>query len=190
VCLHWRNSSNHSQPWEKRLFFLIVCPHWEIPKHARFLAPPCWQADCWKLLKPKIGQQCLDVEQLANQGNALAQYELGRRHSLGEGMPQNHAEAVRLFRLAADQGMADAQLNLGTCYAKGTGVEQNLEEAVRLYRLAADQGLAEAQFYLGKRYANGTGVEQNQAEAVRLYHLAAIQGHALAKKALATAANS
>ena len=67
-------------------------------------------------------------------------------------MPQNYAEAVKWYRLAADQGDASAQYNLGVMYANGQGVPQNHAEAVKWYRLAADQGNASAQFNLGDMY--------------------------------------
>ena len=63
----------------------------------------------------------------------------------GEGVPEDDAEAVRWYRLAADQGLANAQYNLGVMYADGEGVPEDDAEAVRWYRLAADQGLANAQ---------------------------------------------
>ena len=62
----------------------------------------------------------------------------------GDGVPQDHAEATRLYRLAAEQGDARAQCNLGLMYEHGDGVPQDHAEAARLYRLAADQGDARA----------------------------------------------
>ena len=40
---------------------------------------------------------------------------------MAEGVPQNYAEALKWYRLAADQGDADAQYNLGVMYANGQG---------------------------------------------------------------------
>ena len=91
-------------------------------------------------------------------------------------MPEDDAEAVRWYRLAADQGDANAQYNLGLKYASGEGVPEDDAEAVRWYRLAADQGLAIAQNNLGLMYASGEGVPEDDAEAVRWYRLAADQG--------------
>ena len=59
--------------------------------------------------------------------------------------PQDDAEAVRWYRLAAEQGHASAQFNLGLMYDKGEGVPQDDAEAVRWFRLAAEQGNAWAQ---------------------------------------------
>ena len=109
------------------------------------------------------------------------QLNLGIRYDIGLGVPQDAAEAVRWYRLAAEQGYADAQGNLGLMYANGEGVPQDAAEAVRWYRLAADQGHANAQITLGAMYAFGEGVPQDDAEAVRWYRLAANQGDASAQ---------
>jgi uncharacterized protein len=44
----------------------------------------------------------------------------------GQGVAQDYAEAVRLYRLAAAQGHADAQFNLGDMFENGQGVAQDL----------------------------------------------------------------
>ena len=51
---------------------------------------------------------------LAEQRDAEAQFLLGVRYRDGTGVPQDDAEAVRWYRLAADQGLAGAQRNLGS----------------------------------------------------------------------------
>ena len=50
-------------------------------------------------------------------------------YNSGRGVPQDDAEAVRWFRLAAEQGVAAAQLALGVSYATGQGVAQDDVEA-------------------------------------------------------------
>ena len=59
--------------------------------------------------------------QLADQGDANAQNNLGVMYKEGLGVAQDYAEAVRWYRKAADQGDAGAQNNLGVMYAKGWG---------------------------------------------------------------------
>ena len=41
----------------------------------------------------------------AEQGHAIAQYNLALKYDNGQGVPQNYKEAVRLFRLSAEQGV-------------------------------------------------------------------------------------
>ena len=49
-------------------------------------------------------------------------YNLGVMYANGEGVPEDDAEAVRWYRLAAEQGHASAQFNLGLMYDTGEGV--------------------------------------------------------------------
>ena len=119
---------------------------------------------------------------LARQGDAGAQFNLGIMYANGRGVPQNDAEAVKWYRLAADQGDAGAQSNLGIMYANGRGVPQNDAEAVKWYRLAADQGDAGAQSNLGIMYANGRGVPQNYVLAYMWSNLASAGGNAYGGK--------
>ena len=99
--------------------------------------------------------------QLAERGNAQAQFNLGMMYENGQGVRQDDAEAVKWYRLAAEQGFAQAQSNLGVMYDNGQGVRQDYAEALRWYRKAAEQGVAEAQYNLGVMYDSGRGVRQD-----------------------------
>ena len=109
----------------------------------------------------------------AEQGYAGAQHGLGVAYANGLGVPQDYAEAVNWYHLAAEQAFALAQLNLGLMYAKGEGVPQDYVEAVAWYRRAAEQGYAEAQYNLGVMYGTGEGVPQDNVEAHMWLNLAA-----------------
>ena len=61
----------------------------------------------------------------AESGDAKAQHNLGVMYENGQGVPQDYAEALKWFRLAADQGDAKAQHNLGVMYYYGEGVPQD-----------------------------------------------------------------
>ena len=118
---------------------------------------------------------------LAEQGDAVAQFNLGLMYAKGEGVPEDAREAVRWYRKAAEQGNAIAQFWLGVMYAGGKGIPEDAREAVRWYRKAAEQGNAYAQLNLGVMYADGEGVPEDAREAVRWYRKAAEQGHARAQ---------
>ena len=105
-----------------------------------------------------VDAQVPDLEEmrvLAEQGDAIAQYNLGFMSASGRGVPEDDVEAVRWYRLAADQGYAIAQYNLGLMYYNGDGVPEDDVEGVRWVRLAAEQGLAPAQYGLGFMYESG-----------------------------------
>ena len=59
---------------------------------------------------------------LAEEGDAEAQYLLGRMYFAGKGVPKDHAESVKWYRRAAEQGNAEAQSKLGFMYHFGWGV--------------------------------------------------------------------
>ncbi len=81
-------------------------------------------------------QEC---KPLAEQGDAKAQYILGRMYDLGEGVPQDYAEAAKWYRKAAEQGDAKAQFALGAMYSYGRGVPQDYVQAHKWYNLAASR---------------------------------------------------
>jgi uncharacterized protein len=58
---------------------------------------------------------------LAAPGYAVAQFDLGFMYDSGKGVPQDYAEAVKLFRKAAEQGYAQVQHYLGISYDNGEG---------------------------------------------------------------------
>ena len=126
---------------------------------------------------PELAQ----LRALAEQGNAVAQYNLGFRYANGDGVPQDNAEAERWYRLAAYQGHADAQYSLGLMYQLGYGVPEEDAEAERWYRPAADQGHADAQYSLGTLYAGGEGVPEDHVLAYMWFNLSAAQGHERAR---------
>lgn len=81
-----------------------------------------------------------DLEKLADQGDADAQWQLGVRYHNGEEVPRDDAEAVAWFFRAAEQGHALAQATLGAYYWAGRGVPQDLSKAYFWSTLALAQG--------------------------------------------------
>ena len=79
------------------------------------------------------------LRERAEQGDAEAQFRLGRMYDHGVDVPKDPAETVRWYRLAAEQGDADAQYNLGVSYANGRGVPQNDVQAHMWFNLAASR---------------------------------------------------
>jgi len=112
------------------------------------------------------------LKEEAAQGDADAQFTLGVRYSRGRGVPQDYAQALKWFRLAANQGKAAAQLNLGVMYHEGEGVPRDYAQALKWYRLAAAQGHAKAQYNLGAMYGKGRGVPQDYVQALKWLTLA------------------
>ena len=119
---------------------------------------------------------------LATQGDAWAQFTLGIFYQYGQGVVEDHKEAVKWYRLAAAQGHAYAQFRLGFMYYFGRGVVQDHKEAVKWFRLAAAQGNEDAQFFLGNKYEFGQGVVQNYVRAHMWYNLSVANGNSFASQ--------
>jgi TPR repeat protein len=123
-----------------------------------------------------------EILERAEQGNAQAEYLLGRRYYFGDGETQDREKAVQWHTKAADKGNATAQYVLGLLYSTGDGVHQDKEKAVEWISRSAGQGLAEAQFALGMMYWTGEDVPQDTQKAAKLISEAAAQGNEEAKK--------
>lgn len=109
-------------------------------------------------------------------GNTDAMTNIGRMHSLGEGVKQDFAEALKWYQAAADQGNARAMFELGWAYYAGEGVIQDLAEAMKRFRQAAAAGDPNAMYNLGWMYDNGEGVVISDTEAAKWYRQAAEAG--------------
>jgi hypothetical protein len=73
---------------------------------------------------------------LADQGNAIAEANLGIMYSNGEGVAKDPAEAAKWYRKAADQGNIQSQINLGALYAMGQGLPKDYVQAHKWFTLA------------------------------------------------------
>ena len=106
-----------------------------------------WLADALIALGLKQAVWADDVSdfketlQVAEQGNAEAQFNLGVMYEGGQGVRQDYTKAVQWFRKAAEQGYANAQYNLGAMYANGQRIRQNYKIAKEWFGKACDNGL-------------------------------------------------
>ena len=131
----------------------------------------------------QLEQQLLEH---AEQGDAQAQYEVGRRFWNGDGVDQDHKQAADWFDRAARQGLAAAQWALGLCYERGDGVEQDMWQAAAWYQWAAQQDDVEAQLHLSECYEKGRGVPKDKEKAAEWLYKAAQHGGSYVKKWLKT----
>jgi TPR repeat protein len=111
----------------------------------------------------RLYQKAADVGYKLAINNIGAMYEDGH-----QGVPVNHAEAVKWYTRAADAGEPIAMTNLGWMYEAGWGVKKNCAEAVRLYQSAANAGYSPGMSNLALLYYDGKCVERDYAEARRL----------------------
>ena len=143
------------------------------------LTVPAWadfQAGMDATIRGDYATALREWRPLAEQGDALAQYNLGVLYRKGRGVPQDDVQARQWYAKAAAQGQAKAQFNLGTLYFNGEGVPKDYPQALRWFRLAADQGEAVAQTKIAIMYDEGQGVSQDIVQAYKWYSLAATNG--------------
>ncbi len=102
---------------------------------------------------PQAAVQLVDrIRILAEQGDREAQFSMGLRYDLGDGVERNPELAAQWFTKAATPGVAGACLYLGMKYDFGTGVRQDKAAAIRWYEQAAVQHWPQAAFLLGSLY--------------------------------------
>lgn len=123
-------------------------------------------------------------KQLAEQGEAQAQYSLAVIYHRGLGRSANAKKAVSYYRLAAEQGHLNSMFNLGIAHWEGRGADQDSAQAVQWWRKAANLGFAPAQFNLGTAYYLGQGVGQNSADALLWLQRSAANGSQQATQSL------
>ena len=112
----------------------------------------------------------------AEQGNAVAQYNLGEVYENGNGVKRDYKEALRWYLLAAKQGHAEAQKNIGKMYSAGRGVIQDYKQAVYWLKLAAKQGNDRAQYLIGLMYSLGNGLPKDFIRAHMWLNISAVNG--------------
>ena len=98
-----------------------------------------------------------DTLKKAEQGDAIAQQNLGVMYSNGGKITQNYQKAVYWFKKAAEQGGVGAQYFLALMYRQGQGVTQDDKQSFFWFKKAAEQGDAISQNNLGLMYSNGKG---------------------------------
>jgi TPR repeat protein len=124
--------------------------------------------------------------QLAERGNAEAQFRLANSYVQGTGVRRDSAAAAKWYGRAAALGHQAAQNNLGVLHANGWGAAKSDKQALRWFRSAAGAGNADAQSNLGAMYLLGRGVPRDETEAAQWLNKAAERGDREAQYSLGT----
>lgn len=99
----------------------------------------------------------------AQQGDMVAQFNVGYAYANGKGVKKNYNEAVEWYKKSANQGNASALNNLGACYEDGNGVRADMDECIHYYKMAAEKGNTKAKDNL-KRLSSHPLVQNMNAE--------------------------
>ena len=98
----------------------------------------------------------------AEQGDAMAQYNMGLLYRDGLGVDKDPEQALQWFMRAGAQGDPVAQVEVGDLYAGVALGLADYKSAAEWYRQAAEQGDAVAQRKLGELYQRGRGVDKDE----------------------------
>ena len=82
----------------------------------------------------------IELQALADRGDAEAQWQMGVRYHNGDGVAQNDKLAMDWFQLSAEQGNVSAQSALGSYYWAGRGVPEDLTKAYMWSAVALARG--------------------------------------------------
>lgn len=102
-------------------------------------------------------------QDLANNNDPDALYNLGQLFHLGQGVAFNETKASEYFLSAAQLGHTAAQRELANIYFFSSGTPEHPKAAIAWWQQAAAAGDGRSQYILGVLFFNGDLVPQNMA---------------------------
>lgn len=120
----------------------------------------------------------------ANNGDAVAQHELGIRYLLGDGFEPDTSAAIDWISKSANQKYYPALYNLSIMYLNGTGVDWNPFTSFSLMNDAAELGMREAQYALGLFYSDNLIVKKDMELTFYWLRKASSNGYSLADEVM------
>lgn len=131
------------------------------------------------------------LKKAIERGNIEAMFELGWKYIIGDNLPRNQIEGLRLLTEAAERGNLKAMQDLGEYYLDGFiwpgddhrfNVEEDLfpinrGEGEKWLKKLAETGDVNSMFDLGRRYLDGNGLPINKEEGEYWILKAAQPGH-------------
>jgi TPR repeat protein len=121
-------------------------------------------------------RQALALYDRAAPNNPWAQFKVGIIYFEGNGVPRDHAAALRAFRGAGDRGHAPAMNNAGVMHEQGLGTAASDSAALDWYFKALSAGSNHALGNLDVFYARGRGAPPALPEAIAWYRRGAEAG--------------
>jgi uncharacterized protein len=128
--------------------------------------------------------QQFNLMKKANEGDPLAQHELGLRYLLGQGIVADTIKGAYWVEKAASFKLAAACFNYGILLLNGWGVKWNPFKAFNNFMIAADDGMPAAEYIVGLIYTDNLIVKRNWSLAYTWVKKAADQDYKDAKEML------
>ena len=121
------------------------------------------------------------LEQLAEDGDAYAQYIIGTAYRDGGLLIPDTAKAQKLLERAAEQDLDAAQYALGKLYLSDDADVHDPAKGIYWLKRSADNGNDYAAYRLGKEYLSGKNTVKDAETAVSYLRQAANNGNAYAQ---------
>ena len=121
------------------------------------------------------------LEQLAEAGDAHAQYIIGTAYRDGGLLIPDTVKAQKLLERAAEQGIDAAQYALGKLYLSDDVDVHDSAKGIYWLKHSADNGNDYAAYRLGKEYLSGENVSKDASAAAEYLWQAANSGNAYAQ---------
>lgn len=112
------------------IFSVWLTAPWISDALTRFTTPPTSQAA--EVKSPSsdyVGMTVADLEKIAAQNDAAAQYSLGMKYASGDGTAKDYHAALAWFIKAADNGNQRAAVKIASCFWAGKGTQQDFSRA-------------------------------------------------------------
>ncbi|MDR1907834.1 MAG: sel1 repeat family protein, partial [Holosporales bacterium] len=110
-----------------------------------------------------------EYKRLADQGDAVYQFEYGSALMRGVSVRRNLNKAAAYFKLSADQGNMCGMLNYAFCLEHGAGVERDPSKAVRIYANLNKRGDLSGKYNYARCLERGIGIRVNKSLAIKYY---------------------
>ena len=121
------------------------------------------------------------LEQLAEDGDAYAQYIIGTAYRNGGLLIPDTVKAQKLLERAAEQDLDAAQYALGKLYLSDDADVHDPAKGIYWLKRSADNGNDFAAYRLGKEYLSGNNVSKDASTAAEYLRQAANNGNAYAQ---------
>ena len=155
------------------------------PEHVRNESQAC--RELWRIIRNEdISLDYRDraaekLEQVAERGDAYAQYRMGQLYRDGPLLiPDNH-KAKHWLSQAAKQGLPEAQYALGKLLLSDDWEVRDPDEGIHWLKQAAENGSHFAAYRLGKEYLDGNAVNKDTSRAADWFTKSAEAGNQYAQ---------
>ena len=109
------------------------------------------------------------IRKAADDGDEVAQYNLGNDYLIGKSVTQDDNMAYHWFRKSAEKDYTPSIRELGLLYLQGRGIDKDEKKGFNYLSKAAERDDTLAINAIGYCYENGLGIDKNEEKAFQCY---------------------